>query len=731
MKISNIVNVNTTHNAFGRAIRPEEETDYHNTLQEGKSFLGIKNMAIILHGSSFPVAANDLFIGSPINKKAAETNDFLKMHGFDSVQLGPPGLIQRDDPSPYTSSINSRNYLFTDMEQLTRSQYGSILKTEDIKSIADKNYINNSNKTGFDAAFKAYDVLFEKAYENLIEDIKLSKPDAVILFSKFQKFKENNENWLESDAMFEILSNVNGNDDFDNWSDMDKNLITYLKDEKNPHYAEAKNFKNTLMKDNGKELDLYKFKQFIVKTQEKEFANKKDKLNYMSDAIIGFSPRDVWANQEAFLKNYMVGCPYGGEGEAINWSPWGSNQVWDIPLVDPKKLFNPDGSVGVGGKLIQEKFRSLLENHQNIRIDHVLGLVDPWVYDRTRLNVEKDGDKVLHTTAYGANISKFGKPNAYRIENHWGQEQKDIHYKINDDVQRMPNIDPDGNYKRLLHEILLPVIKEKGLKTNDVAWENLGSPTDVFNEVCYGQNGKREPGDNRDIIPGMSSLKSYRGEDEARTVPDNCMLIQSHDDEATGELLTNKFYEEKKKGVMDPNYLIGALYPDLPANTGDKNYVKWNNSDEGKEEKWENTKDYLINERMPNNTDTRTLVKYQELVRYGKNIQFTFMDFFGLGDRYNYSGTKNPLNWKLRLPQSYKEDYYKTLERSKQDDGKDPTWWKHIAINMPELLKRAVISKAMNEGKDIETIKPLVKKLDHYEKILYESSTPSNDTLRK
>lgn len=705
MKISAISSYSRT--SFKRAPKPEEEKDFHNDIEEGKKYLGIKDLALIMHGSSFPVSNMDLFIGSPMNKKAKEINNLLKLHGFDSIQLGPPGLIQRDDFSPYISSIHSRNYLFADMEKLTTSEYGKILKLGDIEEYTDSEYINKSKETIFNAAFDAYDHLFELAYDNMMSQAKSGNDDSVNLLIDFAKFKKEENSWLETDALFDVLTEVNGSDHFDEWNDIDDNLITYIKDENSPLHKQALQRKAELKDKYQKDIDLYKFKQFIVKKQEKEFAKSPEKLKYKSDAIIGFSARDIWANKEAFLHDYRIGCPYGGQGEAIHYSSWGNNQLWDIAFVAPDKLFNPDGTIGIGGKLIQDKFRALLENHQSIRIDHVLGLVDPWVYNKNRVEIIKDGDRIVHTIAHGANVSMFGKPNAYKIEDFWGWDQKEMQRKINADIENMPNIDPDGNYKRLIHEILLPVIKEKGLKPTDLAWENLGAPTNVFNEVCYGNNNTRPDGDTREIIPGMSSLKSYKGQDEAKSVPDNTFLIQSHDDEHTGKLLTNNFFQEKKNSVMDPLYLIGTLYPDLPEN-----------SDEVKGIKWEDSRDFLIN-KMAHNTDLRTIVKWQELFRFGKNIQVTFMDFFGLPDRYNYSGTNDPRNWKLRLPLNYKAEYYKTLQRAKHDDKKDPMWWQHLAMNIPELLERAVISKAMNEGKSKESVKNLTDRLHHWAEVLY------------
>ena len=55
--------------------KPETE-EYPKAIADAKEFLGIKNLALILHQSSFPVKNRDLFIGSHINDKALELNKF-------------------------------------------------------------------------------------------------------------------------------------------------------------------------------------------------------------------------------------------------------------------------------------------------------------------------------------------------------------------------------------------------------------------------------------------------------------------------------------------------------------------------------------------------------------------------------------------------------------------------------------------------------------------------------
>ena len=90
------------------------------------------------------------------------------------------------------------------------------------------------------------------------------------------------------------------------------------------------------------------------------------------------------------------------------------------------------------------------------------------------------------------------------------------------------------------------------------------------------------------------------------------------------------------------------------------------------------------------------------------------MDFFGLDKAYNYAGTQNPSNWKLRLKKDYKDNYYKALEWKPGDKGVN-----NVALNMPEELKRPVISKIINErGGDYNTEDYLVDRLDYFERML-------------
>ena len=706
MKITSIIQKNIYNPSLKRAPnehaivawnKKTELQDYADTIQEAKDFLGIKKLSLILHQSCFPVKDNDIFVGSHINEKAKEVNSFLKLHGFDTIQLGPPGLTKL---SPYTSSINSKNYIYTNFEELKSDKYANILEKKDIEKVLNtiknrKNYEENSDESDFNKAFFVSDSLYRIAYKNFNKKVGEENELALNLKNEFEKFKKQNP-WLEKDALYVLQRSLLGlDDDFEQWPDISKNLFEYKENKTSPFNKDAEIIYNSLYKNFGKEIELYKFKQFIIDKQEKDFTKTSNKLKYDTDAIIGFHMMDYYANKEAFLKDYRVGTPYGGEGNALNGSVWGNNQTWDIPVLDPKKLFTKDDKgnitgLGIGGKLLKQKFENLLENYDDIRIDHVIGLVDPWIYNKNNIEIKTEKDnpsKIIYKNANGANISYFANENVYKKEYEWGKE---LTKKINDSIKNMPDIDPDNDYAKILDYIILPLFKEKRINPKDMAWETLGCDTETFNNIF---NKER----NGEYLPEITS--SYQWQIQKRLSDpkhkNNTVLLGSHDHPPFAKVCDDNFYKNNncKNGIYEENYIVGSLFPEL------------SNEKRGK-----------IMEQLKWDKRLRVKLKFAEMFRYGEKIQLSFMDFFGLDKTYNYAGTQNPKNWKLRLKKDYQADYYKKLAWQPGENGVD-----NIALNMPELLKRSVIAKIKTEkNSNFESHKSLLDRLNYYEKILKE-----------
>lgn len=654
--IQNYNNYSTSKNSnlfFGRALTEKEKPECEKSCKEALDILGVKNLSLILHGSSFPADKRDFYIGSFFNERAKDLNNFVSMFGFNSIQLGPNGMISVGDVSPYGGKAFSHNYLFIDLNKLATEEYGEILDETTLNSF--KNTTHLTDETDFNKAFIAYDNLLYTAYKTMKYKAYTKDKSAQNLRLEFAKYKGNTEKWLASDALYDVLSKkVYNNKPISQWQDLDKNLYKYVNDFGHNHskHEEALNRVVQLELLYDEDIELYKFKQFLYSKQLKEF-NKEmgGKVDLIGDALVGFSESDVWANPDAFLDGYSLGCPGGG--------PNNSHQAWNIPVIDPKKLFDKDGNLLAGGKLLQQKFEHILKHTNAVRIDHAIGLLDPWVYEKSSLKVESNGSILTN----GRNVSE------------------------------LPHIDPDKNFSKVIEKIILPLLDKYGVDKNDVVWEDLGSQTNLFKQKYY----------NELKLPGIKNLKWEQAEHvDSR----HWWLVGSHDNPPLSFDIDKSYVKyvraeenggQQSNKAFKPIYLAGFLYPD------------WSN---------EQRNDVILKIRH----DARERLKYKfvEMLANGKNIQISFMDFFGLNKVYNYMGTQDARNWKLRLTPQFDKDYYKTVENRAMDK---------IALNMPEILANALKSrlswKKIN-GKDNdvenENIESLINKLSNFANILYEKS---------
>ena len=654
--ISNPIRPNRTNNiGFGRKLKEEEKPEYSKAIHDALDYLEVKNLSMIVHGSSFPSSQRDTSIGSPYSKGADKFVDFLKLNGFNAVQLGPGGTIGKKDNSPYISKVFAKNELFIDMEPLKTKKYANILSDKTYNELTTKNKETkdkNYNFTDFDKAFVNYDKAMKEAYGNFKAKVDAKDKDALKLNKEFTAFKKENKNWVENDGLYKVLSKENGTDDFEKWNETDKNLPEALK--KGDKTAKERHAE--IMKKHGKEIDENSFVQFIADKQMKENNNKRKEIgfNYIGDLLVGFNKSDVWANQGAFLKGWKLGCPYGG----ANNGP----QTWGIPVLDPKKMFKEDGSLGESGKVLKEKIAYSLKNYDNVRIDHALGLVDPYIYKEDTVVKDANGG-VMRDRLWANNVSY------------------------------MHDIDPQGNFKKVLNKIVLPTFEEYGVNKNEAVWEDLCSETPAFGEVYHVQ----------EHLPGITQTEWRRAENTPR---DNWTLVGSHDSTPASEMIKKDWIKNSDSWNVD--YLSGYLNPD-PAKGQERAQYR---------------------DKIVNSPQERVKAKFTELFRSSKNLQMMFVDFFGIDKTYNRGGQDHPENWKLRVDNDFENDYYRAL----QDE-------KSFALNMPEILSQAVKAKAeMEVAKNphkadqlrnelTNQLKPLVSTLDKYTAVLKEKEDIKEDSF--
>jgi len=656
------------HNpSFQRRLREEEKADYGKTMNEAFDYLGIQNRALIIHGSSFPSKPNsniegystgytmsilkgkNPYIGSPYHAK--EFTDFAKMNGFNAIQLGPNGKLNKRDNSPYHASIFAKNELFLDYDRLKTDKYANILSNKDFHDVKIIKHPNNNNyeMSNFDEAQAISKVMTRRAYKNFKTKLADGDLKAKELNAEYRDFKKRNNYWLEKDSMFRLFSDIHGTDDFESWdNEIDKNIISRMM--KGDDAAIAR-YRQVKTRPGAKEkAEEYKFIQFLVDKEEKEdkAIRKENGMKYIGDLLVGYSFSDEWANPDAFLKDWRVGCPDGGKN--------GGPQLWNIAVLNPKTLFNEDGSLGASGKLLKRKIDRTLEGVENIRVDNVMGLVDPYIYKSSE--IKEDG--TIDTS--------------------------------NRDFISNTGVDPKHNYPKIMHKILLPSLREHGIDPKDVVWEDLGAQSDTFKDVFY--NGKFEGKTIED--EKLTGITYSVGVKTENIHGPRYSFLSTHDNDPTAQLLKPNSWIYNNEG-WNPMYLAGYLVP------------QYNEESKEKSEKF--------CKEIENNPRTRLKAKYAELFRGTPNIEISFADLFGIDKTYNHAGQCNKDNWKLKLNSNYQDTYYKSLETEAEPAMNMPELL-GIAVNAKAGMSIAKHEKTEQEA--VSEISDLNARLSHWEEVLKE-----------
>lgn len=497
---------------FQRRLRENEKSEYRNeTIQQAFDYLGVKELAMIMHGSCFPVGGADYGVGSPYSELSKDVVQLEMLHGFNNNQLGPNGKLSKSNISPYTSTVFAKNELFIDLNALKDDKYANILSDEDthgLLPILSVNYPDNGKNYAYSRfydAFENYDIALKIAYDNLNKKVLQNNPVAININREFQRFKAHNKERLVKEGMFKVLSKTYGTNDFKKWENpIDRELFDLLKNKN----SAAKDRFSYLVKKHGKTINIYAFEQFIAEKQIKEHKNFRQENNfkYISDLLVGFAPADEWVHKDAFLTGWRLGCPNGG-----TYGP----QMWNVPVLHPDKLFNEDGSLGTAGKLLKNKIDSALTDCENVRVDHALGLIDPYIYDENSVEII---DGKLSNKFHAGNLSHLG-------------------------------LDHKCNYKNILERIILPSMKEHGLNPDDAVWEDLSSNDYTWFDEIYKKKHN---------LPGITQLEFSRSEGSSRK---NWALIGSHDSSPAIKLLNENEWA-RNHDAWNPMYLAGFLHWD-------------------------------------------------------------------------------------------------------------------------------------------------------------------------
>jgi 4-alpha-glucanotransferase len=585
-------------------------------IKDGLKALGKKKLALIMHSGSFPALENeDTGFGSVNSSGGKKVINFAEGL-FDSIQLGPAGKTKACDSSPYTGTIFSGNPLFIDLKQLTTEEGNNLLSKETFDDIVANNPNKGKNKTAYSYIFKRQNEALKEAYENF-KNLKKG-----LIKKTFEKYKKENASWLEKDSLYEALSIENENDYWPIWkSEIDKNLLNPKnEEEKNVYDARIKEIKEKY----ADEIDFYAFCQFILHLQNeetKEYALAHH-IKMIADRQVSFSDRDCWAYQSLFLDGWCLGCPpdyFSANGQA-----------WGFPALDPEKMFNKDGSLGEAGHLMKELFKKMFkENPGGVRIDHIVGLIDPWVYQKGHNPKIEEGAGRLYSSPEHEFLKKYAIPSLEDLDETVGAD-KEKRVKTLTDAQIT-------KYGRLIEKIVIGAAKEVGLNKDAIVCEDLGTLTNPVAAVLkkFDMLGMRLT---QFVIPEDSD-HPYR----CKNIPPRCWaMVGTHDNEPI--FMWAKSVINSEVGYHHAKNLVEDLFKDAE------------------------DKDALI---VKLNTDAKFLAqtKIVELfASQAENIQIFFTDYFGIEDVYNKPGTSGDSNWSLRLPNNFAENFCEDILQDKAID---------------------------------------------------------------
>lgn len=617
------------------------------TIQEALKALGKKHLALIMHGSSFPSLSNeDTGFGNANSSAGKKVIDFASGI-FNVIQLGPAGKTKACDSSPYTGTIFSNNPLFIDLKQLTTGAWGSILSKTKYNEIVAENPNKDSGKTSYSYIFKAQQAALKEAFA----DFKKLKSNG---FKKgFEQYKRDNASWLEKDALYEALSIEHNNDYWPLWqSETDKNLLNPKSIEQKMEFGERINELEAKYAD---EIEFYSFCQFIAFSQieeTKKYALSKG-VKMIADRQVAFSDRDCWAYQSLFLEGWFLGCPpdyFSADGQA-----------WGFPVMNPEKLYRDNGELDEGGLLMKALFKKMFkENPGGVRIDHIVGLIDPWVYKVGKKPKVDQGAGRLYSSPEHPELSKYAIATL-----------GDLNYAVEPDKEKRVKTLSDEqikHYGRLIEKIVIAAAKEEGLNKDSIVCEDLGTLTIPVEAVMkkYDLQGMRLT---QFVVPDMPE-HPYRCKNiEKRT----WAMVGTHDNEPIS------IWADKTINTHEGYLHAKNLVEDLFSEAEDH--------------------DEIISKL---NTDASflTQTKLVELfASEAENIQLFFTDFFGIKDVYNRPGTSGDENWSLRLPNNFEEVYCDNLKTGK-------------ALNLALILQLAIEAR----GEEFAGAhKGLIKKLKEIE----------------
>jgi len=613
-------------------------------VKEALKILGIRNFLLGIHDAAFPsLPAEDIGCGSPYSIGAAQFLEFAAELGFDGIQFGPQGITTPGNRSPYDGSFFSRNPLSLALFALAGPGW-NLFEAESLASLVDpKRHDNRPADSDFpDQSSQRIAAAACSRFRQMVLD---KEPAASLsIRSSYVRFRRRNAEWLERDALYEVLRQIYGGNSWQHWGGhpqaaLDRQLFSPATGYETKVADRILSLRGRF----GKTLEDYYIIQFLLAEQHRQLKRhgRRFDLKLFGDCQIGFSERDAWAARSFLLPGYLMGAPPSRTNPA--------GQPWNYPLLDPRQYYLDDREAsrqaGPAVRFFRSRIDKLFDEFDGLRIDHPHGLICPWVY---RAGQEDPVRAVQAGARLFASPNLTDHPDLARFAIARAEQINQQVARFDDDW--VTGLDP-GQVRRygLLFDELMQAARENGRESRQIACEILSTQPYPIKRVMesYGL-GRFRVTQKADLD---QPLDVYRSENAC---PEDWLMLGNHDTPTIWEVA--KGWSARGTSTRQAAYLASRL------NIPDAEQGEW----------LENA-----------SADPNVLVqaKFADLfIGPARNVVVYFTDLFGLLQGYNQPGTISAENWTLRVDPDYRSKYSAGLAQN-------------LVLNIPGALARALRSK--------------------------------------
>lgn len=359
---------------FKRHLTTAEEKELVQIDAQAKQLLGnTGNSVLIVHDACLPQSPErNTGVANILSKDSGGFFEFAKTYfGINTIEVLPQGEFVRKHKNglvcAYGYSALGLNDSLIDAETLTTEKWHKILLPKEFKEIVEANDAKNRrtvvNFENINSRESVFNTNMRRAYERFKA---LDSSEALRV--DFENFKHKNDSWLTPKAVYSLIKSENNGRDWERWqSGLDRQLYS----KQGPYTQQDRQARiEQLLKNNKKEVDFFKFKQFMA---EKHLQAGRENLHtqglkLFGDMPIKFSKDEVWANPEAFLFDRYVGA-----------------NDWKAPCLNYSALSNENSAAS---ELLKLKSRLAARRYDGMRIDVSWMYVRPKMIDAATRNVE-------------------------------------------------------------------------------------------------------------------------------------------------------------------------------------------------------------------------------------------------------------------------------------------------------------------------------------------------------